>query len=146
MAHNLMPEILQQEGLEQAIQLFCKNVCRGGKPEVVFETVGYLPKLPDGVELSVYRITQELLHNVIKHAAAGRAVVQLVYANNRLGLTIEDDGVGFNSNEGMLTGGMGLHTIHNRVKSLGGTMDISSLPGDGTSIYIEFAISKNENT
>jgi signal transduction histidine kinase len=142
-----MPETLQQEGLVKATQLFCRSIHKGGKTEVIFETVGELPVLPPHIELSLYRMMQELVHNIIKHGNAGRALVQLAYIENRLALTVEDDGDGFTpGDETTNQEGMGLTTIRNRVRSLGGTIDVSSTPGEGTSVYIEIIIGKSENT
>jgi signal transduction histidine kinase len=146
-AHNLMPETLQQEGLVKATQLFCRSIHKGGKTEVIFETVGELPALPPHIELSLYRMMQELVHNIIKHGNAGKALVQLAYIDNRLALTVEDDGDGFTpGDETTNQEGMGLTTIRNRVRSLGGTIDVSSTSGEGTSVYIEIIIGKSENT
>jgi signal transduction histidine kinase len=146
-AHNLMPETLQQEGLAKATQLFCRSIHKGGKTEVIFETVGEIPVLPPHIELSLYRMMQELVHNIIKHGNAGKALVQLAYIENRLALTVEDDGEGFiPGDETNNQEGMGLTTIRNRVKSLGGNIDVSSTPGEGTSVYIEIIIGKSENT
>jgi signal transduction histidine kinase len=145
-AHNLMPETLQQEGLETATRLFCLGISTNGKPDIIFESVGELPPIPPSIELSLYRMIQELVHNIIKHANASKALVQLVYIDNKLGLTVEDDGQGFDVQQKVQEQqGMGLSAIRKRVKSLGGNMDISGSPGEGTSIYIEIIISRNEN-
>jgi signal transduction histidine kinase len=88
---------------------------------------------------------QELVHNIIKHSHAKKALVQLAGMENRVALTVEDDGNGFVPDKGT-TGseeqGMGLFTIRNRIKLMGGQMDVSSSPGKGTSIYIEIIIGK----
>ena len=147
-AHNLMPETLQQEGLEKATRLFCRSLATNGGTEILFEAVGTMPALPPHAELSLYRIIQELVHNIIKHSDAQKALVQLAFMENRVALTVEDDGKGFIP-DNIITGnesqGMGLFTIHNRVKLMGGQMDISSSPGKGTSIYIEITIGKAEH-
>jgi signal transduction histidine kinase len=146
-AHNLMPETLQQEGLETATRLFCLGISPNAKPDIIFESVGELPPIPPSIELSLYRMIQELVHNIIKHANASKALVQLVYIDNKLGLTVEDDGQGFDVHQKVQKQqGMGLSAIRKRVKSLGGNMDISASPGEGTSIYIEIIISRNENS
>ncbi|MES2776040.1 MAG: sensor histidine kinase [Bacteroidota bacterium] len=135
-SHNLMPEILLQEGLAKATALFCERVRKAGATPVSFETWGEAKKMPPDFELSVYRIIQELVQNIIKHAQATEASVQLVFHDTQLCLTVEDNGKGIDTSE--KRDGMGLTTVRERVHSLSGVLDIDSTPGKGTSVYIEF--------
>ncbi len=136
-AHNLMPEILLQEGLTKAVSLFCERVVSGSNMEISFESFGELSLLNSEFSLVVYRIVQELVNNIVKHAQATQALVQLNYHNGLLSITIEDNGKGMQpSNE---SSGMGIIAIKERVKSLNGHLDISSSAENGTSIYIEFS-------
>lgn len=141
-AHNLMPEILLQEGLMKASALFCERVSKGHSLDIHFETWGEIRQLPPDFELTAYRIIQELVHNIQKHARATEATVQIVYHETQVCLTVEDNGLGMPEGSVQETGGgMGLRTIRERVNALNGQMDIASTPGTGTSIYIELTVS-----
>lgn len=135
-AHNLMPEILLQEGLAKASTLFCERLRKGHSLEINTEIWGKVRRLPGDVELTAYRIIQELLHNILKHAGATQALVQIVFHESQLCITVEDNGRGMpvntTSNEGI-----GLKTIRERVKLMNGQIDTVSTPGQGTSVYIE---------
>ncbi|SEW20535.1 Histidine kinase-, DNA gyrase B-, and HSP90-like ATPase [Chitinophaga sp. YR573] len=141
-AHNLMPEILLQEGLAKATALFCERVRKGHTLEINFETWGTAPSLHADFELAVYRIIQELVNNILKHAAAHTAIVQIVYHEKQLCVTVEDDGNGMLLHHGAYDG-MGLKTIRERMNSLNGELHIESTPGQGTSIHIEFTLKQN---
>ncbi|BAV08706.1 Histidine kinase-, DNA gyrase B-, and HSP90-like ATPase [Filimonas lacunae] len=138
-AHNLMPEILLREGLAKASLLFCERVRKGHMLEINTEIWGEVRRLPKDFELTAYRIIQELIHNTLKHARATQALVQIVFHESLLCITVEDNGTGITENNRQGEG-MGLRTIEDRVKSLNGQMDIASSPGKGTSIYIELNI------
>jgi len=137
-SHNLMPEILLQEGLAKATAMFCERVKKAGVTPIAFETWGEAKKMPADFELSVYRIIQELVQNIIKHAKATEANVQLVFHETQLCLTVEDNGQGMNIHAQNKRDGVGLTTVRERVHSLNGQLDIDSTPGKGTSVYIEF--------
>jgi signal transduction histidine kinase len=135
-AHNLMPEILLQEGLAKASQLFCERLRKGHMLQFNTEIWGKVRRLPGDVELTAYRIIQELLHNILKHAGATQALVQIVFHESQLCITVEDNGRGMPANAGQQEG-IGLKTIRERVKLMNGQIDTVSTPGQGTSVYIE---------
>jgi len=141
-AHNLMPEILLQEGLNTATSLFCERIRKGHVLNISFESYGNLPPLPADFELTLYRIIQELVNNILKHAGASQAIVQITAYNNQLCITVEDNGNGMPAHTARVDG-MGLKTIRDRVQSLNGDLHIDSKPGVGTSIHIEFTILQN---
>jgi two-component system NarL family sensor kinase len=122
-AHNLMPEILLQEGLVKAVDLFCYRIQQAGTIDINFEPVGEIPQLDKSFSLPVYRIIQELVNNIIKHANATQALVQINYHDHHLSITIEDNGRGIDTQH---TNGMGLKTISERIHSLDGSMYINS--------------------
>lgn len=93
--------------------------------------------MEQNVEIVLYRIIQELLTNVIKHADAQTILVQLVQENDRFNLTVEDDGKGFDISHLTLKGGTGLENIKARAAYLDASLDIHSSPGKGTSVNIE---------
>lgn len=136
-AHNLMPDMLLQGGLEDAVLYFCNSIKRNTSLEIEFQKHGTLPALDKEFELSVYRIIQELLQNAIKHAEASRILVQLaMLSDNLLTVTIEDNGKGFDTTKDIK--GLGLVSIKNRLRVMNGFIDISSREGQGTSVHVEF--------
>lgn len=136
-AHNLMPDMLLQGGLEHAINYFCATVTRNTDIAVEFQQVGQVHLLSKEFELHVYRIVQELLQNAIKHSQASKILVQLaLLSETQFSLTVEDDGIGFDTNAP--SPGLGMYSIANRLQVLNGNMDVYSQKGKGTSISIEF--------
>jgi len=134
-SHNLAPEFLLREGLACAVESFCQRV-KGGELSIDFYLIGDIPRFERSVELTLYRIVQEAVTNIIKHSGATEGIVQLEGNGNMLRITVEDNGIGFNKNT--LSGkGLGLSGLTCRVSKVGGTIEIRSSPGNGTTIYIE---------
>jgi signal transduction histidine kinase len=138
-AHNLMPDMLLEEGLPQAVYYFCKNLKKNVPFRVMFQPLGDIPRLPVQFELSIYRIIQELVQNIIKHAEATEVIVQLSFEHQLLSVTVEDNGKGIP--EGYSQDGMGIKSISARVLSMNGRMGIDGKENVGTSVHLEFDIS-----
>ncbi len=139
-AHNLSPDTLLADGLTQALLYFFKNVQYRTKLNVNFQYYGNTPALPQETEINIYRIVQELVQNIIKHAKAKSILIQLSYREEVLTLTIEDDGIGFESSKHSGKEGIGLKGIRSRLKVINGTMDIHTRHPQGTSITIEIYV------
>ncbi len=140
-AHNLMPENLLKFGLVAAIQDFCSEVQLSGMLKVHYQAMGLKDKLIDqSLSVTVYRITQELLNNIMKHAEATQAMVQIGLSNNQLTITVEDNGKGMPTETINEAQGIGWKNIYSRVRYHKGTINIQSQPGKGTSVFIEFSI------
>lgn len=139
-AHNLSPDTLLADGLTQALLYFFKNVQYRTKLNVNFQHYGQALQLPQETEINIYRIAQELVQNIIKHAKASNILIQLSYREDILTLTIEDDGIGFDSVNGTSKEGIGLKSIRSRLKVMSGTMDIHTRHPQGTSITIEINV------
>jgi signal transduction histidine kinase len=135
-AHNLMPDILLQQDLPDALRTYCNTVQEGGSMQVNFQAYGVFTELPPDFRLNVYRIVQELLRNAARHAHASRVLEQLMNSAAAFTITVEDNGVGFDPAQG--SAGLGLHNLRTRVESLDGQLTIDSAPGKGTSVFIEF--------
>jgi two-component system NarL family sensor kinase len=88
----------------------------------------------------MYRIIQELINNILKHASAKTAIVQITKSDSLLTITVEDDGKGFDPGILDQSKGMGWINIRNRVDFLKGKLDVNSQAGNGTSVQIEFTI------
>ena len=136
-SHNLMPEVLLQHGLDKAIRRYCNNVTNSSKLMVEYDSIGEVERFVDSFELSVYRIVQELLNNIVKHSKASEAIVQLSYQDKLLSITIEDNGVGL-AKDAQQKDGIGLKSLQSRVKAMNGKIEFDSSAGQGLNAYLEF--------
>ena len=107
---------------------------------VKYQSIGMGSRLDTSVEIIVFRIVQELLNNIMKHAAATEALVQLVRENNRLNVVVEDNGKGFDVRLTENSTGAGWVNIRSRVDYLKGQLDIHTETGKGTLVNIEFNV------
>lgn len=137
-AHNLMPELLINHGLIDALSHFIKRI-NTSQLKIDLISIGELPKCNENLELTVYRIIQELINNIIKHAEATEVLVQLSYQDDLLAITVEDNGKGFDPAT-VGSNGAGLSNMENRVKTFGGTFELNSSKGNGTTVFIEFEL------
>jgi two-component system, NarL family, sensor kinase len=136
-AHNLMPEVLLRFGLDEALKDFCNSIQDTAGVRIVYQQLGEERKLSREAEVTVYRIVQELVNNALKHAAAKQVIVQLTKSHNITGITVEDNGKGFDVKMPALKKGAGFSNIKYRVNYFRGSLDIISEPGNGTSVNIE---------
>lgn len=143
-AHNMMPESLIKFGLDSSLQDMCHAVEETGTLMVNYQSMGIEGHSVDNtIAVHIYRMVQELLNNVMKHAQATEAFVQVMQSKGHFTITVEDNGKGFDtSGEGnpVKPNGMGWMNIRSRVDLLNGLIDIKSAPQNGTSVYIEFNI------
>ena len=137
-SHNLMPEVLLQQGLDKALQHYCANISSTSL-QVHYYFVGEEQRYIDSFELSVYRIVQELLNNVFKHSRATEATVQLSIQDMVLSLSIEDNGIGLSKQAAGSSGGMGLESLKRRIRALNGNMELNTEEGVGVNAYLEFS-------
>ena len=139
-AHNMMPETLLKFGLQQALQDYCNGLSYQQDFTIQCEFLGLEKRMDNSTEVVIYRIVQELINNAVKYSGAKTILVQLMrHDEERLNITVEDNGRGFDPKE-VDSHSAGLRNIASRVKYLSGKMDIQSSPGEGTSIYIECEI------
>ena len=139
-AHNMMPEMLTRFGLDEALKEYCSTINATKLLTVRYQTVGMETRLEQSTEIIVFRIVQELLNNIMKHAAATEAFVQLVRENNRFNVVVEDNGKGFDVGLTEKNTGAGWMNIRSRVDYLKGQLDVHSEPGKGTMVNIEFNV------
>ncbi|MGZ5221297.1 MAG: tetratricopeptide repeat-containing sensor histidine kinase, partial [Chitinophagaceae bacterium] len=139
-AHNLMPEALVKFGLHEALRDFCNSIQSSSGLQVLFQQFGENRKLNNTAEVFTYRIIQELVNNAIKHAGASRIIVQLTMSNDKTGITVEDDGKGFDKYKMPHHKGAGISNIKYRVQYFNGGLDIVTSPGNGTSVNIELMV------
>ena len=138
-AHNMMPETLVKFGLDTALNDFCNDINQSGALAINYQSIN-LEDVPisDTTAITIYRIVQELVNNTLKHAGASNSIVQVSKTNNKLAITVEDDGKGFDTSMLRQAKGIGWSNIENRVEFLKGKLDINSKAGKGTSVHIEF--------
>lgn len=139
-AHNMMPEALLKLGLQQALQDYCEGVNVSTSHSIITEFYGLEKRMSITIEVNIYRIVQELVNNSIKHSEASKILVQVMRRDQALNITVEDNGKGFDSSNWKEKPTAGLQNILSRINYLGGTIDISSFPDKGTSVYVECTI------
>lgn len=140
LSHGLYPTQLEYLGLQKALRKLCNEIQRG-KEILVHLTIDLPGKLQAPTSLSLYRVAQETLHNIITHSQAKNVKVELATDKGQILLRIADDGVGFDvSLEGA---GLGLASMRQRVQALGGSIHISSSSGAGTQIEVRVPLGEN---
>ena len=136
-SYNLMPRVLDDFGLTPALELICYQISQQNGIFVKFKTTNFSGRLKPQTETGLYRIVQEGLNNIVKHAKAKEAYVKLNRQDSRFILIIEDNGKGFLPDEkGRGIGGMGLMNMRERVDALNGTLIIDSKIDTGTKIIV----------
>ena len=130
---ELRPDALEKEGLVAALTKQAEAVRARHKLDIHTDFCSELPDLPLAAKEALYRVAQEALNNLVKHAQASRVDVRLRCEDSALTLEVQDDGVGFDP-QVEYPGHLGLHTMHERVTRLSGTLTIESTPGKGTAI------------
>lgn len=133
-SHELMPTILEDFGLQAAVEDMCEQFNKTISFTCHFQ--GGNEQLDKHIEIAVYRMVQELVINIIKHAQATQASVSISLEQSLVNILIEDNGIGFTVSYPKR--GIGLNTIQNKIKLLNGTFDIVSLKNKGTKIHIRF--------
>ncbi len=137
MVHDLRPAQLDDLGLVPAVKSLLENECCPKGLEVTFEVTGTQKRLDALIETVLFRVTQEALINVIRHAGTNQALVRLDYAPDTVTLGIVDAGKGFDPNEPLLPPrGWGLEGMRERVESVSGQLSLHSAPGHGTTVEV----------
>jgi two-component system CheB/CheR fusion protein len=146
LAWELRPSTLEELGLAATVEGFVHEWSKQFGISADFHTAGLAStRLSPEAEANIYRIAQEALNNVYKHAEARRADVILERRENQAVLIVEDDGNGFDPNEVTNTGkALGLISMQERASLSGGKLEIQSAPGQGTTIFLRVPIDLNE--
>jgi two-component system sensor histidine kinase UhpB len=142
-SYALHPSTLGDLGLVNATEWFVERVRAKAGLTVTFWHTGLGMRLSPEVEMAAYRIVQEALTNIVKHARATTVQVTMV-RSDRLQMIVEDDGVGFATGRGADRhgpSGLGLKSMHERALQLGGTVTIASVPGVGTRVAASLPLS-----
>ncbi len=138
-SHNLMPNVLLKAGLASAIREFISKIDEK-QLRVNLETIGLNEKIDSKIETVLYRVIQELVNNVIKHAKANILDIQITLDEGAIEATIEDNGKGFNTDNIKNSEGIGLKNIQSRVDFLKGSVEWDSAIGRGTVVSIHIPL------
>jgi signal transduction histidine kinase len=145
-SRRLMPKVLVDFGLSAALENLCQHVVESSKLKVNFYKSGFTKRFDDLIELGLFRIGQELIHNAIKHANASVLNVQLIEHPESIILMVEDNGKGFDEQaKNPKNRGLGLINIESRAKALGGDFFIDSVEGKGVTATIEIPLENELN-
>lgn len=140
-SHSMMPNALIKSGLVSAVREFIHKISSTGNLKVNLEIVGLTERLDNTLETVLFRVLQEIVSNIIKHAHATEVSIQFVKHESELTLLVEDNGAGFDVTKKLeASGGIGLKNIQSRVEYLNGQVFFDSYPGKGTTVSIEIPL------
>jgi PAS domain S-box-containing protein len=146
-SYNLMPSVLEDFGLAPALQLLSEQFANRSNIKVQFQAHGLSSRLDPQLEVALYRIVQETLNNVAKHAEASEVNLQIIRHSQGVKLVVEDNGKGIVTQPSLVhstgKGGMGLVGMRERAASFGGEVIIDSSPHSGTLISVEIPLTES---
>lgn len=142
LSHTLVSSILLKFGLSYAIKDIAEKFSNS-QLQIDYETK-YIQRYDQGFEIKLYNITQEFVNNILKHSNATHAKIVLIEKNNKLNLTIHDNGIGFDKTTIPEKDGLGINQIEARIQMMQGEFHIESGNGNGTLITIELPVFKKE--
>jgi signal transduction histidine kinase len=142
-SHELRPTILEHQGLQAALKQMADDINKLQQITIVIAVEGMEPDLPEEIKLALFRIAQEALNNICKHAKASQGTVRLQYQGYRVSMTIVDNGTGFDAPKAIKRaselGSLGLASMQERAKLIGASFRIESKPGKGTAVSVELS-------
>ncbi len=139
-AHAKNAGVIANQGLLVAIKIMAEKISAANQIKIYVVDYGLDNRLENSVEITVFRIIQELTTNIIKHANASEATINISQFDNSLNIIIEDDGKGFDVENTTFKSGIGIASIQKRIQHLQGTFQIDSTLEKGTSIIINIPI------
>jgi two-component system NarL family sensor kinase len=142
LSHGLSTDYVADMGLARAIEHELEMIHKSGDQETLFQTEGDVYRLDKQREVIIYRIVQETLNNILKHAASRKIIIHLHYRPEEITLTITDNGKGFDLTPLDLdkSYGLGIKNMHNRAQLMGARFQISSTLGEGTSVLVNLPV------
>jgi len=145
----LRPKLLEDASLPEALARLAERWSEASGVTAQTSVTGTPQPLPPEIEATIFRVAQEALTNVRKHARAQRTALTLSYMNDRVALDARDDGRGFDPDKAgdgsAHEGGFGVETMRERIEQLGGTLSIESAPGEGTTLAVELPVATSES-
>ena len=141
LAFDLRPTVLDDVGLLPALERLAADMTARGDTTVTVVAHGLAAeRLSPQTETVVYRVAQEALTNITRHASADTASITLIVAEGRMRVLVEDDGSGFETGTTPTPGHLGLRGMAERADLVGGTVQLSSIPGAGTTVLLELPL------
>jgi signal transduction histidine kinase len=134
LSHRLHPRSLARLGLTEALGNLCRAIGERRRMELVFEERDMPDSIGDDAALCLFRVAQESLRNVVKHSRAQSAKVELCGGQGEVRLTVTDTGAGFDPDQVREQNGLGVISMRERLRALGGRLSIQSVPGEGTRV------------
>ena len=141
LSYRLHPSVIEDLGLVEALRAECDRVTRSGAVTVQFNASEIPRKLPQDTALCLFRVAQEALRNVVRHAGASSVEVSVSPMDGGLQLAVSDNGNGFDPGRHAERPSLGLASIRERVNLLKGQLDIDSAQGHGTTVLAWVPIS-----
>jgi signal transduction histidine kinase len=135
LSHRLHSSKVEYLGVATAMRGFCKEFSAQQHVEIVFAHDAIPTTVPSDVSLCLFRILQEALHNAVKHSGVRHLDAELRASSDSIDLTVRDSGSGFDVQEAMKTSGLGLISMAERIKLVGGQLAIESHRNRGTTIH-----------
>lgn len=135
-AHAKNAGVIANKGLLLAVQMMAEKISSADKIKIEVIHFGLDKRLDNSLELTVFRVIQELVTNIIKHAEAKNATINISLYEQNLNIIIEDDGKGFDIHKINLKNGMGISSIKTRIEHLKGTFEVDSTINNGSSIIL----------
>jgi signal transduction histidine kinase len=134
----MLPVSLQRFGLKAALETFVEQVNASRQLDTRLQILGLDRRLPEDLEVAGYRICQELVQNVIRHAHASYVNIQVIDHRDSLNIIVEDNGKGMLKND--IAPGFGFTTIQSKVDLFKGTFEIDSKPGKGAMVLVDLPV------
>ncbi len=140
MAHIKNSGVIAKNGLLPAVEKLAKNASGVNNLSIDVQHFGLENRIENSLEISIFRIIQELVTNIIKHSKANEANISITQHEDSINIIVEDNGVGFNSKNINFNEGMGLSSIEKRIEHLEGTLEVDATKGKGTTILIDIPL------
>jgi len=140
MAHLKNSGVIAKNGLLPAVEKLARNASGANGLIIEVQDFGLEERLENSMEIYIFRIIQELVTNIIKHAQATEASISITQHEEMLSIIVEDNGMGFSAKKLPKKDGMGLSSIERRIEYLEGTLEVDSTLGKGTSILIDLPL------
>ncbi|MBX7183385.1 MAG: sensor histidine kinase [Bacteroidia bacterium] len=139
-SHSMMPNALIRSGLNSAVREFVQRISSTDKLKVDLEIVGLNERLEQTTETILFRVLQEIVSNIVKHAEANHVTIQLIRHDNEITLMVEDNGKGFDTSKIQDFEGIGLRNLYSRVEFLQGSIHFDSSLGRGTTVTVDIPL------
>jgi len=144
-SHERNSGVMAKDGLLPAIQKLARTISSNNNLQIEVQDFGLENRIANKLEITIFRIVQELVTNIVKHAHATEASISLTQHDNELNIMVEDNGKGFKVGKLNEKDGMGLGSIERRIEHLEGAMEVDSTPRRGTLINIDIPLQQVQN-